>query len=46
MLHIIFLCAHFSQNVNYWNEICDVLVPIFHALLGIGTNFLHFFKIF
>ena len=26
--------GHFqiSQNVKYWYEICDVLVPIFHAL--------------
>ena len=32
MLHIILLRAHFSQNVKYWYEIHDVLVPIFHAL--------------
>ena len=24
--------AQISQNVKYWYEICDVLVPIFHAL--------------
>ena len=24
--------AYFSQNVKYWYEIRDVLVPIFHAL--------------
>ena len=39
LLSIISLRAHFSQNVKYWYEIRDVLVPIFHALLGIGTNF-------
>ena len=32
MLHIISLRAQISQNVKYWYEICDVLVPIFHAL--------------
>ena len=32
MLHIILLRAHFSQNVKYWYEIRDVLLPIFHAL--------------
>ena len=32
MLHIILLRVHFSQNVKYWYEIRDVLVPIFHAL--------------
>ena len=32
MLYIILLRAHFSQNVKYWHEIRDVLVPIFHAL--------------
>ena len=32
ILHIISLRAHFSQNVKYWYEIRDVLVPIFHAL--------------
>ena len=32
MLHIISLCAQISQNVKYWYEKCDVLVPIFHAL--------------
>ena len=39
MLHIILLRAHFSQNVKYLYEIRDVLVPVFHALWGIGTNF-------
>ena len=29
MLHIISLCAQVSQNVKYWYEKCDVLVPIF-----------------
>ena len=29
MLHIISLRAQISQNVKYWYEICDVLVPIF-----------------
>ena len=29
MLHIISLRAHFSHNVRYWYEICDVLEPIF-----------------
>ena len=29
MLNIILVRAHFSQNVRYWYEICDVLVPIF-----------------
>ena len=29
MLHIILVRAHFSQNVKYWYEIRDVLVPIF-----------------
>ena len=32
MLHIISLRAHFSQNVNYWYEIRDVLMPNFQAL--------------
>ena len=32
MLHKILLRSHFSQNVKYWYEIRDVLVPIFHAL--------------
>ena len=32
MLHIISLCAQISQNVKYWYEKCDILVPIFHAL--------------
>ena len=44
MLHIILLHAHFSQNVNYWYEIRDVLVPMFHELRGIGTNFSKFAK--
>ena len=29
MLHINLLLAHFSQNVKYWYEIRDLLVPIF-----------------
>ena len=29
ILHIISLRAKISQNVKYWYEICDVLVPIF-----------------
>ena len=28
----------FSHNLIYWYEICNVLVPIFHVLRGIGTN--------
>ena len=32
MLHIISLRAQISQNVIYWYEISDVLVPPFHAL--------------
>ena len=32
MLHIISLRAQISQNAKYWYEICDVLVPILHAL--------------
>ena len=32
MLHIILRRAFFSQNVKYWYEVRDVLVPIFHAL--------------
>ena len=32
MLHIISLRAQVLQNLKYWYEICDVLVPIFHAL--------------
>ena len=39
MLHIISLSALISQNVKYWFEICDDLVPIFHAFRRIGTNF-------
>ena len=39
MLHIISLRAQISQNVRYWYAIYDVLVPIFHALWRIGTNF-------
>ena len=38
MLHIFSLRAQISQNVKYWYEICDVLVPILHALRRIGTN--------
>ena len=30
-LHMILLRAHFSQNVKYWYEIRDVLVPFFCA---------------
>ena len=32
MLHIISLRAQISQNEKDWYEICDVLVPNFHAL--------------
>ena len=32
MLHIISLRAQISQNMNFWYEICDVLVPIFHSV--------------
>ena len=32
MRHIISLRAQISQNVKYWYEICDLLVPLFHAL--------------
>ena len=32
MLHFIFLSAQVSQNVKYWYEIRDVLVPIFHGM--------------
>ena len=32
MLHIISLRAQISQNVKYWYEICDVLVPILHSV--------------
>ena len=31
LLHIISLRAQISQNVKYWYEICNVLVPIFHS---------------
>ena len=31
MLHIISLRAQISQNVKYWYEICDVLLPILNA---------------
>ena len=31
-IHVLSLRAQISQNVKYWYEICDVLVPIFHAL--------------
>ena len=37
MLHIILLNAHFSQNVKYWYEMRDIVVPTFHALWGIGA---------
>ena len=37
MLHIILLRAQNLQNVKYWYEICDVLVPIFYVLGA--TNF-------
>ena len=30
MLHIISLRAQISQNVKYWYDICEKLVPIFH----------------
>ena len=39
MLHIISPRTQISHNVKYWYEICDVLVPIFHALWRIGTKF-------
>ena len=29
---MISLRAQISQNVNYWYEICDVLVPILHSV--------------
>ena len=32
MLHIILIRGHISQSVKYWYEICDILVPMFHAL--------------
>ena len=32
MLHIISLRAQISQNVKYWYEICDILVPILHSV--------------
>ena len=32
MLHIILLCAQISQNVKYWYEICDILVPILNIV--------------
>ena len=32
MLHIISLRAQISQNVKYWYEIIDVLVPILHSV--------------
>ena len=32
MLHIISIRAQISQNVKYWYEICDVLVPILHSV--------------
>ena len=32
MLHIISLRAQISQNVKYWYEICDVLVPILQGV--------------
>ena len=31
-IYIISLRAQISQNVIYWFEICDVLVPIFHSI--------------
>ena len=34
VLHIILLRAQITQNVKYWYEICDVLVPILHARIG------------
>ena len=33
LLHIILLRAHFSQNVKYWYEIRDILVPVFHGVI-------------
>ena len=41
-LHIILLCAHFSQNVRYWYEICDVFVPIFSRAV---RNWYQFFTV-
>ena len=32
MLHIFSLRAQISQNVKYWYEICDILVPILHSV--------------
>ena len=32
MLHIISQRVQISQNVKYWYEICDVLVPILHSV--------------
>ena len=30
--HVLSLRAQISQNVKYWYEICDILVPIFHSV--------------
>ena len=32
MLHIILLCAQFSQNVYQFLNCCEELVPIFHGV--------------
>ena len=42
MLRIILLRAHFSQNVRYWYEIRDVLVPIFIQAV---SNWYQFFTV-
>ena len=39
MLHIISLRAQISQNVKYWYEICDVLVPILHSVKFANVKF-------
>ena len=39
MFYKICLRAYFSQSVRYWYEICYILVPTFHMLRGIGTNY-------
>ena len=44
MLHIISLRAQISQNVKYWYEICDVLVPILHASRAV-KNWYQFFTV-
>ena len=39
MLYKIWLLACFSQSVRYWYEICNIFLPIFHVMWGIGTNY-------